>query len=96
MNIAQFTSNITYMQQSDKENLKKLGTRIKELCLSKCKSLNKFVFSKGFTTTATWSRIENGLFDPKFSTLLKVACMLDLKIEDLLKEINFNYNFSDD
>ena len=84
------------MQQVDKENLRKIGLKIKELRLSKSKSLNEFVLAKGFVTTATWSRVENGLFDLKFSTLLRIAYMLDLKVEDLLKEIDFDYNFSDE
>lgn len=84
------------MQQIDKENLRKIGLKIKEIRLSKSKSLNEFVLAKGFVTTATWSRVENGLFDLKFSTLLRIAYMLDLKVEDLLKEIDFDYNFSDE
>jgi len=84
------------MQQIDKENLTKIGLKIKEIRLSKSKSLNEFVLAKGFVTTATWSRVENGLFDLKFSTLLRIAYMLDLKVEDLLKEIDFDYNFSDE
>ena len=51
------------MQQIDKENLRKIGLKIKELRLSKSKSLNEFVLAKSFVTTATWSRVENGLFD---------------------------------
>ena len=84
------------MQQIDKENLTKIGLKIKEIRLSKSKSLNEFVLAKGFVTTATWSRVENGLFDLKFSTLLRIAYMLDLKVEDLLKEIDFDYNFADE
>ena len=84
------------MQQIDKENLTKIGLKIKEIRLSKSKSLNEFVLAKGFVTTATWSRVENGLFDLKFSTLLRIAYMLDLKVEDLLKENDFDYNLSDE
>ncbi|MDD3238377.1 MAG: helix-turn-helix transcriptional regulator [Candidatus Gastranaerophilales bacterium] len=84
------------MQQNDKENLKKLGLKIKELRLAKSKSLNEFVLAKGFVTTATWSRVENGLFDLKFSTLLRIAYMLDVRVEDLLKEIDFDYSFTDE
>ena len=84
------------MQQNDKENLKKLGLKIKELRLEKSKSLNEFVLAKGFVTTATWSRVENGLFDSKFSTLLRIAYMLDVRVEDLLKEIDFDYSFTDE
>ncbi|MBQ8458522.1 helix-turn-helix transcriptional regulator [bacterium] len=84
------------MQQQDIENLHKLGKKIKELRLEKSKSLNEFVLNKGYLTTATWSRIENGLFDIKFSTLLRIARMLDIRADELLKSINLDYNFTDD
>lgn len=83
------------MQQIDKENIVKLSNRIKELRLKHSKSLNKFIFSGGHLTTATWSRLENGINDFKFSTLLRVAYLLDLKIDELLKDIDFNYNFEE-
>ena len=91
-----YTPNITYMQQADNENLFKLAKKINELRISKSKSLNKFVLSKGFTTTATWSRIENGLVDLKFSTLLRVSRMLEVPVDKLLCGIDFNYNFPED
>lgn len=84
------------MQQIDKENITKLANRIKELRLKHSKSLNKFILNNGHLTTATWSRLENGINDFKFSTLLRVAYLLDLKIDDLLKDINFNYDFKED
>ena len=81
------------MQQVDIENLKKFGQKVKELREEKSESLNKFVMSQDILTTATWSRIENGKFDFKLSTLLRVAYMLGIKVEDLLKSVEFDYNF---
>ncbi len=81
------------MQQDEKENLKKFGERVKKLRLQKCKSLNEFVFKKGYLTTATWSRVENGLFDIKFSTLLKISKMLEIDVAELLDGCDFNYDF---
>lgn len=83
------------MQQIDKENLAKLSNKIKELRLKHPKSLNKFILNNGHLTTATWSRLENGINDFKFSTLLRVAYLLDLKIDELLKDIDFDYNFEE-
>ncbi len=80
------------MQQSDKTNLINLGKRIKELRKLQSVSLNRFVYSKGGITTATWSRIENGKFDAKFSTLVKVSGMLGIKIDELFKDLNLDYN----
>ncbi|MDO5438095.1 MAG: helix-turn-helix transcriptional regulator [bacterium] len=83
------------MQQADKINLENLGKRIRELRKLRSPSLNRFVYSKGGLTTATWSRIENGKFDAKFSTLVKVSAMLGIKIEDLLKDLNLNYSLEE-
>ena len=83
------------MQQVDKNNSIILGERIKELRLQKSPSLNKFVLDRGYLTTATWSRIENGLYDIKFSTLLRVAHMLEISPQNLLNDLNLNYNFDD-
>lgn len=80
------------MQQSKTKNLEKLAIRIKTLRLQKSKSLNKFVFSKGNVTSATWSRVENALVDVKFSTLIQISAMLEVKIDELLKDIDFDYS----
>ena len=80
------------MQQSKSKNLEKLAMRIKTLRLQKSKSLNKFVFSKGNVTSATWSRVENALVDVKFSTLIQISAMLEIKIDELLKDIDFDYS----
>ena len=84
------------MQQCDVENLQNLGKKVKELRLKSNKSLNEFVLAKGYLTTATWSRIENGLYDFKFSTLLRVAKMLETTPSELLNIIELNLNFSDE
>lgn len=77
-------------------NLKLLGDKIKNLRTEKSKSLNSFVFNRAGTTSATWSRIENGKVDVKFSTLIKIAAMLDIKIDELLKDVIFDYNLDED
>ncbi len=84
------------MQQVERKNLKILGKRVKDLRIEKSKSLNEFVLSRGFLTTATWSRVENGLFDLKFSTLLKIAKMLEVDVVELLNGCDFDYDFDED
>lgn len=74
---------ITYMKQQDNINLKKFGERIKHIRLRKSNSLNKIAFSRGGVTSATLSRIENGLVDFKFSTLLNLAHTLDVSLLEL-------------
>ena len=83
------------MQQFEQKNLKKLGERIKNLRIKKSKSLNSFVFTRGGLTTASWSRLENGKFDAKFSTLVKAAGMLEISIEDLLKDLALDYSIDE-
>lgn len=84
------------MQQVERKNLKILGKRVKDLRIEKSKSLNEFVLSRGFLTTATWSRVENGLFDLKFSTLLNIAKMLEVDVAELLNGCDFDYDFDED
>ncbi len=72
--------------------LSQAAMRIKTLRLQKSKSLNKFVFSKGNVTSATWSRVENALVDVKFSTLIQISAMLEVKLDELLKDIDFDYS----
>ena len=84
------------MQQESKENLIKLGKRVKELRLQTKESLNCFVLKRGGLTTATWSRIENGKFDLKFSTLIKISALLGITVCELLKDIPINYNINED
>lgn len=84
------------MQYYEKENSINLGKRIKELRLQQSKSLNAFVMNRGGLTTASWSRIENGKFDAKFSTIIKVAAMLGISITELLQDIQFDYTLEED
>ena len=83
------------MQQIDKENLKIFGKNIKKLRNAQSNSLNKFVFGSGLLTTATWSRIENGNVDLKFSTLLRIAKMLNLPPEKLFENIKLSNDFQE-
>lgn len=71
------------MQQN--ENLcKKLGQHIKKLRVQKNISLNEFSFSNDLTSS-TLSRIENGLVDPKYTTLVKIASAFGIEPHELLK-----------
>ena len=85
---------ITYMQQVDSENLKLFGDLVKEIRVKKSVSLNNIAFSRGGVTSATLSRIENGLVDFKFSTLLKLAYTLDIPLDELFK--NYQYKIPAD
>lgn len=80
------------MQQVKKENLKTLAYHIKELRMKQSKSLNKFCFTRGNVTSATWSRIENALVDPKFSTLVEMSRMLGISMDELFKNLELNYS----
>jgi transcriptional regulator with XRE-family HTH domain len=80
------------MQQQDKQLLKLFGERVKSLRESQNPSLNKFSFNSDLLTSATLSRIENGLVDLKFSTLIKLANSLNLKPEELMHDFDFKYN----
>jgi len=82
---------ITYMQQFKKNNLAVLAKRIKTLRLEHSNSLNKFCFTRGEVTSATWSRIENALVDPKFTTLVEVCSMLDINLSELFKDLPIKY-----
>lgn len=85
--------NITDMQWEDSENLKLFGKLVKEIRKNKSASLNNIAFSRGGVTSATLSRIENGLVDFKFSTLLRLAYTLDIPLCELFK--NYNYNLAE-
>jgi transcriptional regulator with XRE-family HTH domain len=80
------------MQQYDKEMLKILGKRISELRLKKSASLNKFAFKRGLITSATLSRVENGLVNVKFITLLKIAQVLEISLSELFEKLEFKEN----
>ena len=79
------------MQQQDKKLLKLTGKRIKKLRLEKNKSLNNFAFNECLITSATLSRVENGLVDLKFTTLIKIANALEITPAELLGDFEFHY-----
>ncbi len=64
-------------------DLFKLGYKIKyERVKQKLSQLDLALLTG--LTTRTISRIECGIIDPKFSTLLKISSALSLEIKDLL------------
>lgn len=77
------------MQHIDEENLKLFGELVKEIRKSKSKSLNNIAFSRGGVTSATLSRIENGLVDFKFTTLIKLAYTLDISLDELFETYKY-------
>ena len=58
-------------------------------------SLNEFAFKSLLITSATQSRIENGIVDLKFSTLIKIANALGLTPSELLEGFDFKYDIND-
>ena len=94
MNLFEYSIIITDMQQIDEENLKLFGKLVRKIRTENSSSLNKIAFSRGGVTSATLSRIENGLVDFKFSTLLRLAHTLDISLADLFKEYKYK-DFTD-
>ena len=80
---------ITYMEQEEKKLIKVLGNTLKLLREEKGVSLNIFAYENDLTT-ATVSRVENGLVDTKFSTLIKYAKGLEIPLEQILQLLNIN------
>ena len=70
---------------NDDKILRKIGTRIKDLRVQNQKSLNQFAYASEDLTSATLSRIENGLVDFKFTTLVKIARALNMNLSDLFE-----------
>lgn len=90
-----FTSNITCMQQVTNNTMKSLGSVIKKIRLDRGRTLNSIVFEKGGITTATWSRVENGLVDVKFSTLVTISAILGMSVMDLLSKVDIDYTIEE-
>lgn len=80
------------MQEEDKVLLQIFGKNLKALREKKYKSLNDFAFDTTLLSSATISRIENGLVDFKFSSLIKLANILEITPADLIKDINYKYS----
>jgi transcriptional regulator with XRE-family HTH domain len=70
------------MQQDD--ICKKFGERVKKLREAKNLSLNMLAYENDINKS-TLSRIENGLVDPKLSTIHKIAEGLEMPIDELMK-----------
>lgn len=86
-----FEINITTCMERDEKKLTKLlGHYLKLLREEKGISLNIFAYENDLTT-ATVSRIENGLVDTKFSTLVKYAKGLEIPLENILSKLNIDY-----
>lgn len=92
MHYDNYTFTITYMQEEDKVLLQIFGKNLKSLREKKYKSLNDFAFDTTLLSSATISRIENGLVDFKFSSLIKLANILEITPADLIKDINYKYS----
>lgn len=82
------------MEQEEKKLIKVLGNTLKLLREEKGVSLNIFAYENDLTT-ATVSRVENGLVDTKFSTLIKYAKGLEIPLEQILQLLNINYKNED-
>lgn len=79
------------MEQDEKQLIKLLGNYLKSLREGQNKSLNIFAYENDMTT-ATVSRVENGLVDSKISTLIKYAKGLEIPLETILTNLNINYS----
>lgn len=82
------------MERDEKKLIKILGHTLKLLRERKGISLNIFAYENDLTT-ATVSRVENGLVDTKFSTLIKYAKGLEIPLENILKNLNIDYTNDD-
>ncbi len=89
MNIKKKFATITYMKQQDRHNLIEFGKHVQNIRKRKSGSLNNIAFSRGGVTSATLSRIENGLVDFKFTTLLKLAHTLDVSLDELVSKFAY-------
>lgn len=79
------------MERNDKKLTKKLGKYLKVLREEKGISLNLFAYENDLTT-ATVSRIENGLVDTKICTLIKYAKGLEVPLENILLKLDIDYS----
>lgn len=82
------------MEYSEKEIFKTLGEYLKSLRISQNKSLNIFAYENDMTT-ATVSRVENGLVDSKLSTLIKYAKGLEIPLEKIIQHLDIEYSNDD-
>lgn len=78
------------MERDEKKLLKHLGNYLKTLRIKRGTSLNIFAYENDLTT-ATVSRIENGVVDTKISTLIKYAKGLETPLETILQNLHIDY-----
>lgn len=71
------------MQYETDKTLKRFGKRLKKLRESKKISLNMFAFENDLPKSSI-SKIERGIIDCRFSTLLKIANALEIPLSELL------------
>ncbi len=83
------------MERDEKKLIKILGHTLKLMRERKGVSLNIFAYENDLTT-ATVSRVENGLVDTKFSTLIKYARGLEIPLETIIKDLGINYSNDED
>lgn len=71
------------MQESELEQLKLLGKRIKSLRKSRKYTLTELCYKNGLEPS-TLSRIEQAIVEPKYLTLLKIASAFKMTVSELL------------
>ncbi len=71
------------MQESEFEQLKLLGKRIKSLRKSRKYTLTELCYKNGLEPS-TLSRIEQAIVEPKYLTLLKIASAFKMTVSELL------------
>lgn len=71
------------MQESEFEQLKLLGIRIKSLRKSRKYTLTELCYKNGLEPS-TLSRIEQAIVEPKYLTLLKIASAFKMTVSELL------------
>lgn len=72
------------MQYETPETLKKFGLRLRKLRQDKGLSLNMFAYENDLSK-ASVSKIERGIIDFRFSTLLQMANALEISLSELLE-----------
>ena len=71
--------------QEDKQKLLHFGARLRRIRKNKRLTLEAICYKNGLEPS-TLSRIEKGIVDPKYLTLLKVAQALNMKLRDFFEE----------
>ncbi len=72
------------MQYETPTSLKRFGERIRKLRLEKGLSLNMFAYENDLSK-ASVSKIERGIIDFRFSTLIQIANALEMSLSELLE-----------